>query len=245
MSKFTHFDKDGKTQMVDVSSKPETKRVAIAMGSVKVKKETLDAILDKKINKGDVLEVARIAGIMGGKKTPDLIPMCHPLLISKIKIQFSISRKENLILIYALAKTTGKTGIEVEALTAVSVAGLTIYDMCKAMDRSIEIGEIKLLKKSGGKSGLFVSSELKGRISKNDFEDDFLVKGEVFTMSLNAPRLIIDPIELDYLPVNSKLKIGSSVLLKVIKKEIETSRVDLKVLNKGKILLNDEVEVYL
>ena len=165
MSKFTHFDKDGKTQMVDVSDKSDTVRIAIAKGNVRVKEETLKAIIDKEINKGDVLEIARIAGIMGGKKTSELIPMCHPLLISKIGIEFTISEHENLITIYALTKTTGKTGIEIEALTAVSIAALTIYDMCKAMDRSIEIGEIKLLKKSGGKSGVFLSDDLKGEVS--------------------------------------------------------------------------------
>lgn len=164
MSKFTHFDKEGKTQMVDVSTKDDTVRVAIAMGTVKVKRETLKAILDKEINKGDVLEIARIAGIMGAKKTSDLIPMCHPLLISKINIDFTISEYDNLITIYAVTKTTGKTGIEIEALTAVSIAGLTIYDMCKAMDRSIEIGGIKLLKKSGGKSGVFLSDDLLGSV---------------------------------------------------------------------------------
>jgi len=165
MSKFTHFDKEGKSQMVDVTKKDDTKRVAIAKGLVKVKKETLNAILDKEINKGDVLEIARIAGIMGGKKTSDLIPMCHPLLISKIGIEFTISEHENSITIYATTKTTGKTGIEIEALTAVSIAALTIYDMCKAMDRSIEIGEIKLLKKSGGKTGVFLSDDLKGTVT--------------------------------------------------------------------------------
>lgn len=195
MSKFTHFDEDGRTKMVDVSDKKDTVRIAIAKGSVKVKEETLKAILDKEINKGDVLEVARIAGIMGAKKTSDLIPMCHPLLISKVKIEFAISEYDNVISIYATTKTTGKTGIEIESLTAVSIAGLTIYDMCKAMDRSIEIGEIKLLKKSGGKSGVFLSDDLKGNISnvffgtergvpkiENDFielREDYGVVGDI------------------------------------------------------------------
>ncbi|AGB41192.1 molybdenum cofactor biosynthesis protein MoaC [Halobacteroides halobius DSM 5150] len=164
MSNLSHFDEAGRSRMVDVGDKGETKRVAVAKGEVKVKAKTLDLITAEEIEKGDVLEVARVAGIMGVKKTSDLIPMCHPLLINGVDVKFNIFKEEARIEIIATAKTTGKTGVEMEALTAVSTAGLTIYDMCKAVDKEIEIGEIKLLKKTGGKSGTYLADELTGKV---------------------------------------------------------------------------------
>ncbi|MGM0501675.1 MAG: cyclic pyranopterin monophosphate synthase MoaC [Bacillota bacterium] len=164
MEKFSHFDEQGRSRMVDVSDKQDTKRVAVAKGEVKVSAETLKLIQNNEIQKGDVLEVARVAGIMGVKKTPDLIPMCHPLLISGIDLKFNIKEEEQIIEMIAITKITAKTGVEMEALTAVSVAGLTIYDMCKAVDKGIEIGGIKLLKKTGGRSGTYLAAELKGEV---------------------------------------------------------------------------------
>ncbi|GAB6098276.1 hypothetical protein JCM16358_01550 [Halanaerocella petrolearia] len=164
MGNLSHFDEEGRSRMVDVSDKGETKRIAIAKGEVRVKAKTLELITADKIEKGDVLEIARVAGIMGVKKTPDLIPMCHPLLINGVDLKFNIFKEEQKIEIVATAKTTGKTGVEMEALTAVSTAGLTIYDMCKAVDKEIEIGEIKLLKKTGGKSGTYLADELIGKV---------------------------------------------------------------------------------
>ncbi|WP_282580091.1 cyclic pyranopterin monophosphate synthase MoaC [Natroniella sulfidigena] len=162
MGEFSHFDEEGRSRMVDVTDKKETKRIAIAQGKVKVSPKTLELIKDQEIEKGDVLEVARVAGIMGVKRTPDLIPMCHPLLIGGVDLKFNIIEPTATIEILATTKITGKTGVEMEALTAVSVAGLTIYDMCKAVDKGIEIGEIKLLKKTGGKSGIYLDQELIG-----------------------------------------------------------------------------------
>ncbi|MGM0379056.1 MAG: cyclic pyranopterin monophosphate synthase MoaC [Bacillota bacterium] len=160
----THLDKTGETKMVDVSSKKDTERVAIVSGKISMKSETLDLITNNQIKKGNVLETAKIAGIMAGKKTSDLIPMCHPIFVSKIDIKFNILKKENEIQINAIAKTFGKTGVEMEAFSAATIAGLTIYDMCKAVDRKMKIGEYKLLKKTGGKSGEFISETLKGEI---------------------------------------------------------------------------------
>ena len=165
MDKFSHFDEQGRSRMVDVSEKEDTKRVAVAKGEVKVSAKTLELIKDDEIEKGDVLEVARVAGIMGVKKTPDLIPMCHPLAVSGIDIEFKIIDTEGIIEIIATTKITAKTGVEMESLTAVSTAALTIYDMCKAVDKAMEIGEIKLLKKTGGKSGTYLSDELVGKIA--------------------------------------------------------------------------------
>ncbi|MBM7557669.1 cyclic pyranopterin monophosphate synthase MoaC [Halanaerobacter jeridensis] len=165
MDKFSHFDEQGRSRMVDVSEKEDTKRIAVAKGEVKVSAKTLELIKDDEIEKGDVLEVARVAGIMGVKKTPDLIPMCHPLAVSGIDIEFKIIDTEGIIEIIATTKITAKTGVEMESLTAVSTAALTIYDMCKAVDKAMEIGEIKLLKKTGGKSGTYLSDELVGKIA--------------------------------------------------------------------------------
>lgn len=151
----THFDKTGRARMVDVSEKPLTNRVAIAGGSVCMKPETIRLIKDGQVSKGDVLGVARIAGIMAAKKTPDLIPMCHPLNITSVSIDFVINEDKNKIDITSTAKIAGQTGVEMEALTAVSVAALTIYDMCKAVDKEMVISDIMLLEKQGGKSGEF------------------------------------------------------------------------------------------
>ena len=151
----THINEEGRAKMVDVSEKIDTAREAIAIGSVSMKRETLERIKEGTISKGDVLAVAQVGGIMGAKNTPQIIPMCHPIMISGCDISFKIDFENNKIEITATTKTVGKTGIEMEALTAVSTAALTIYDMCKAIDREMVINNIMLVKKSGGKSGIF------------------------------------------------------------------------------------------
>lgn len=155
MDKLTHFDTNGNAIMVDVSKKDETKRVATAISNIKVSKETLERIKEGKIEKGDVLTVARIAGIMASKKTSELIPMCHPLLISGCNIDFELDEINHKIKIIATVKITGKTGVEMEALTSATTAALTIYDMCKAIDKKMVIENTFLLSKTGGKSGDF------------------------------------------------------------------------------------------
>lgn len=151
----THFDEAGRARMVDVSEKTETKRVAVASGKVKMNYETLLRVEKGQMEKGDVLGVARVAAIMGSKKTFDLIPMCHPIMINGCNVYFEIDKEDSSIIIKAEVKTTGKTGVEMEALTAVSIAALTIYDMCKAVDKKMIIEDIHLVEKSGGKSGDF------------------------------------------------------------------------------------------
>ena len=158
-NEFTHFNEAGRSRMVDVSKKDVTERVAVAKGSITMKPETLTKIMAGQMKKGDVLGVAQIAGIMGVKRTADLIPMCHNIFISGSDIAFEIDEAKARITIEATVKNTGKTGVEMEALTAVSVAALTIYDMCKAIDREMMISEICLMKKSGGKSGIFIRAE--------------------------------------------------------------------------------------
>ena len=159
----THFNVEGRARMVDVSSKKDTHREATATGTVFMKPETLKRIEDGQIAKGDVLAVAQVAGVMGAKSTPNLIPMCHPLLITSVDIHFNVipPDKNNIaaIEISGTAKTSGQTGVEMEAMTAVSVAALTIYDMCKAIDKGISFGKMGLLKKSGGKSGIYTRPE--------------------------------------------------------------------------------------
>ena len=150
----THLNEKGQAHMVDIQEKHDTKRKAIASGLITMKSETLALILDAAIPKGDVLATARIAGIMAAKKTSDLIPMCHPLALSNVSVDIVAEGKTTLKII-ATAKLTGKTGVEMEALSAVSIAALTIYDMCKAVDRSMQISEIQLDHKSGGKSGTY------------------------------------------------------------------------------------------
>lgn len=151
---FTHFNESGRAHMVNVGEKDDTKRVAVARGSIKMKKETVSLIKDGLIKKGDVLSVAQVGGIMGAKKTSDLIPMCHNIFISGADISFNVLEDE--IEIEATVSTIGKTGIEMEALSAVSMAALTIYDMCKAADKSMVIDNIRLMKKIGGKSGEYI-----------------------------------------------------------------------------------------
>lgn len=151
----THINEQGRAKMVDVSEKEDTAREAIAVGSIYMKKETLERIKEGGIKKGDVLSVAQVGGIMGAKNTSNIIPMCHPINISGCNISFKLDFENLKIDIEVTAKTVGKTGIEMEALTAVSIAALTIYDMCKAIDREMTISNIMLVKKSGGKSGLF------------------------------------------------------------------------------------------
>jgi len=157
MTDFTHLDKDGRVRMVDVGDKAETKRVAIAVGSVRMNKDTIARISQNMVKKGNVLEAARIAGVMAAKKTSDLIPMCHPLNITHARVDFDFDLENNMIKIEAEASLKGRTGIEMEALTAVSIAALTIYDMCKSYDRTMQIVNIRLKSKSGGKSGTFVA----------------------------------------------------------------------------------------
>ncbi len=155
MKELTHFDKRGRTQMVDVSEKPSTPREAVARGSITMKKETMRLIKGDKIPKGDVLGVARVAGILAAKKTPEIIPMCHPLNLSSVNIDFEFDAKKNKIIIESRVRITGQTGVEMEALTAVAAAALTVYDMCKSVDKEMVISDILLLEKRGGKSGDF------------------------------------------------------------------------------------------
>ncbi|MBM7624533.1 cyclic pyranopterin monophosphate synthase MoaC [Sporohalobacter salinus] len=152
---FTHFNDSGRARMVDVSEKPVTSRIAVAEGKVYASAETIERIQAEQIEKGDVMGVAQIAGVMNAKKTSDIIPMCHPLNITGVDLDFEINNERNYIRIIAEVKISSQTGVEMEALTAVSTAALTIYDMCKAVDKAMEIGEIRLLKKSGGQSGDF------------------------------------------------------------------------------------------
>ena len=153
---FTHFDDSGNAYMVDVTDKDVTERVATAQGSIHVSREVMDAILQRKVRKGDVLTLAQVAGIMGTKKTSELIPMCHPLMLTNSKVTFEVDEASNTITAFCTARLTGRTGVEMEALTGVSIALLTIYDMCKAIDKRMVIGDIHLAQKSGGKSGEFI-----------------------------------------------------------------------------------------
>lgn len=156
MSDLTHFNEDGRARMVDVTAKDETVRVATARGAVRMKPETLDAVKNGRIAKGDVLAVAQVAGVMAAKQTSTLIPMCHPLFITGADLSFRIDEGTSKVEIEAVVKTTGKTGVEMEALTAVSVAGLTIYDMCKAIDKDMVVDSVRLVEKTGGKSGRYI-----------------------------------------------------------------------------------------
>ncbi|QDT46235.1 Cyclic pyranopterin monophosphate synthase accessory protein 1 [Symmachiella dynata] len=155
MAELTHFNEDGASRMVDVSEKPVTARMARAAGTVRMQSATRQLIVDRKLSKGDVLEVARLAGIMAAKKTADLIPLCHPLGLDAVEVEFE-TPGDDVVRIIAVARVQGRTGVEMEAMTAVSVAALTIYDMCKAVDRGMTIGEIELLEKAGGKSGHYL-----------------------------------------------------------------------------------------
>nr|WP_320012925.1 cyclic pyranopterin monophosphate synthase MoaC [uncultured Desulfobulbus sp.] len=159
-SEFTHFDESGNARMVDVSGKTETVRVAIAAGTITMSQQAYDMIRKGTVKKGDVLGVARIAGIMAAKKVDQLIPLCHPLAITSADVAFSFRDADCAIEIEATVSMAGRTGVEMEALTAVSVAALTIYDMCKAVDKTMVISDTRLLRKSGGKSGLFVRPDV-------------------------------------------------------------------------------------
>jgi cyclic pyranopterin phosphate synthase len=155
-SPLTHFDAQGQAYMVDVGAKAATKRAAVAQGCISMQPETLALVAQGTAKKGDVLGVARLAGIMAAKKTSDLIPLCHPIALTKVAVAFEILADENTVRCEAKAETVGPTGVEMEALTAVQVALLTIYDMCKAADRGMTISDVKLLEKHGGKSGSYV-----------------------------------------------------------------------------------------
>jgi cyclic pyranopterin phosphate synthase len=159
MNPLTHFDSSGQAHMVNVGDKPNTHRIAIATGSISMLPATFDLVEAGNHKKGDVLGIARIAGIQASKKTSDLIPLCHPLALSHVSLQFELDKATNSIHCQVQAETTGPTGVEMEALTAVQVALLTIYDMCKAVDRGMVMGNVKLLEKSGGKSGTWVAEK--------------------------------------------------------------------------------------
>jgi len=154
--KLTHLDKNGRPKMVYVGKKQDTDREAVASGKIFLSKETFERLEKGDLKKGDVLSTAQIAGIMSAKKTSEIIPMCHNIFITGVEIEFNLNKEENSVEITGRATTTGKTGIEMESLTSVSVAALTIYDMCKAVDKKMVISDIKLLKKSGGKSGTYI-----------------------------------------------------------------------------------------
>lgn len=159
MRKLTHIDKEGKAKMVDVGDKLSTKREAVAGGSVYMKRETLRLISGNKIAKGNVFETARLAGIMAAKRTAEIIPLCHQLNLSSVSVDFSIDRRKNAVHIKSVTRCTGQTGVEMEALTAVSAAALTLYDMCKAVDRGMIISDVMLIEKRGGKSGEWKKQE--------------------------------------------------------------------------------------
>ncbi|MBQ3261810.1 MAG: cyclic pyranopterin monophosphate synthase MoaC [Oscillospiraceae bacterium] len=156
MSDFTHFNESGRAKMVDVTEKSETSRTAVAAGRVRMNRETFELVKTGGMKKGDVLGAAQIAGIMAAKRTPDLIPMCHTLLLSGVDMAFELNDADCTVDITATVRCQGVTGVEMEALTAVSVAALTVYDMCKAVQKDMEITDIRLLSKSGGKSGTFI-----------------------------------------------------------------------------------------
>ena len=153
MEELTHIDELGRPRMVDITGKTDTAREAVAKGLVRMKASTFDLLKKGEMAKGDVLAVAQLAGIMAAKQTPNLIPLCHPLLIGDIKVEFSLDEGNSTVELTTTVKSTGKTGVEMEALTATAVAALTIYDMCKAVDRGMKIENIRLVRKSGGKSG--------------------------------------------------------------------------------------------
>jgi cyclic pyranopterin phosphate synthase len=153
MSKLTHFNTEGEAHMVDVGNKAQTRRIAIAEGNIAMQPKTLELILAGEHKKGDVLGVARIAGIMAAKRTAELIPLCHPLMLTRVELEFSPDTQQHRVMCLATVETHGQTGVEMEALTAVQIALLTIYDMCKAVDRGMRMGDIQLREKQGGKSG--------------------------------------------------------------------------------------------
>ena len=153
VEKLTHLDESGRPRMVDITGKSDTEREAVAKCLVRMRASTFELLKKGEVPKGDVLAVAQLAGIMAAKQTPQLIPLCHPILIGDVKIEFNLNEPDGTVGITATVKSLGKTGVEMEALTAVTVAALTIYDMCKAVDRGIQIDHVRLVRKSGGKSG--------------------------------------------------------------------------------------------
>ena len=155
MEEWTHFDAEGRSRMVDVSAKPSTHRVAVATGAVRMKEETLKAILEQRVKKGDVIAIAQLAGIQGAKHTPYLIPLCHPIHLTSVQVLLDPDEELPGLRIQAHVEAVDRTGVEMEAMTAVSVAALTVYDMCKALDRHMVFSDIQLQLKSGGKSGVF------------------------------------------------------------------------------------------
>lgn len=157
--KLTHLDADGRAEMVDVGAKPDSERVAVVKGAIYMKAETLQLIRQGTLKKGDILAVARIAGIMGAKRTAELIPLCHPIPLTKISVDLELDDDKRAVKITAIARTIGKTGVEMEALTAVSITALTIYDMAKAVDREMRIGDIRLVEKQGGVHGDYLADE--------------------------------------------------------------------------------------
>ena len=159
MSEFTHFNRQGEAVMVDVSAKAETAREAVAEGRISMSRECFEKVKEGEMGKGDVLGVARVAGIMGAKKTSELIPLCHLLHLTKVEISFKLEEETSSVRAACTVRTTGRTGVEMEALTGVSTALLTIYDMCKAVDKGMELGEIHLVEKTGGKSGHYIRAE--------------------------------------------------------------------------------------
>jgi cyclic pyranopterin phosphate synthase len=159
-SDFTHFDENGKAIMVDVSDKPDTSRVAVARGFIEMKPDTLGLIAEGSAAKGDVLGVARVAAIQAAKKTAELIPLCHPISLTRVKVEFDLDKARHRVACTATAETIGKTGVEMEALTAASVGLLTIYDMCKAVDRGMVIESVRLMRKEGGKSGVWAADQV-------------------------------------------------------------------------------------
>ena len=158
MQNLTHVDADGNAVMVDVSQKRISERTAIACGKVIMLPETLNLIMNSEVKKGDVLGVAQLAGIMGAKKTPELIPLCHTLNLASARVELTCDEQNSCVEVTAICKSSGKTGVEMEALTAVSLAALTVYDMCKAVDKGIRLTDIRLVKKSGGKSGTYIET---------------------------------------------------------------------------------------
>lgn len=158
----SHFNEEGRSRMIDVGDKEDTERIAIAEGEVVMRPETLRLIKEGKISKGDVLAVAQVAGIMAAKQTSQIIPMCHPLMLTSVDLNFKINEAAHKIIIKSKVKTVGRTGVEMEALTAVAIAGLTIYDMCKAVDRGMTIKAIRLIEKAGGKSGHYLNQNHSG-----------------------------------------------------------------------------------
>jgi cyclic pyranopterin phosphate synthase len=156
--KLSHIDESGQAKMVDVGQKPVTDRIAVARGTIIMQPQTLQLIIDGNLQKGDVISVSQVAGVMAAKKTSDLIPLCHPLALTHVDVNCSINQENSRIDIEATARVSGKTGVEMEALTAVSVAALTIYDMVKAVDRGMQISEIRLVEKQGGSSGIYISN---------------------------------------------------------------------------------------